>query len=76
MTQICLDTRGLLCPLPVIRLQDRVRDLPPGTRVELLSSDPGALIDIPAWCRMSGHRWVESQALEHAYRILVETGAR
>lgn len=76
MTQICLDARGLLCPLPVIRLQDRVRDLPPGTRVELLSSDPGTLIDIPAWCRMSGHRLVESQVLEHACRLVVEIRPR
>ncbi|MEM7220335.1 MAG: sulfurtransferase TusA family protein [Pseudomonadota bacterium] len=50
-----LDARGLLCPLPVIRTQDRVADLAPGTELVVLASDPGALHDIPAWCRVHGH---------------------
>lgn len=55
-----LDTRGLLCPLPVIRTQDRVRELAPGTVLEVLASDPGALHDIPAWCRVHGHRFLDA----------------
>jgi tRNA 2-thiouridine synthesizing protein A len=50
-----LDARGLLCPLPVIRTQDRVAALSPGDVLEVLASDPGALQDIPAWCRVHGH---------------------
>lgn len=76
MSRVTLDARGLLCPLPVIRLQDRVRNLPPGTLVELLSSDPGTLIDIPAWCRMSGHRLVETRNLDNEYLLVVEAKAR
>ena len=50
-----LDARGLLCPLPVIRTQDRIKSLPPGTIVEVLATDVGTLHDIPAWCRVHGH---------------------
>ena len=50
-----LDTRGLLCPLPVIRTQDRVKNLADGTVLDVFASDPGALHDIPAWCRVHGH---------------------
>ena len=50
-----LDARGLLCPLPVIRTQDRVKNLPPGTIVEVVATDAGTLHDIPAWCRVHGH---------------------
>ncbi|MXZ44837.1 MAG: sulfurtransferase TusA family protein [Gammaproteobacteria bacterium] len=53
-----LDTIGLLCPIPLIRAQDFVRELAPGTKFLLLASDPGVYYDIPAWCRMHGHELV------------------
>ena len=60
MAHHTLDARGLLCPLPVIRVQDRVAELQPGDLLEAVCSDPGVLNDIPAWCRVNGHRVVES----------------
>jgi tRNA 2-thiouridine synthesizing protein A len=57
-----LDTRGLLCPLPVIRTQDRIRTLTPGDVLHVLASDPGALHDIPAWCRVHGHAFLGAQS--------------
>lgn len=50
-----VDARGLRCPLPVIRLAAVARDLPAGTTVEVLWTDPAARHDIPAWARMRGH---------------------
>jgi tRNA 2-thiouridine synthesizing protein A len=50
-----LDARNLLCPMPVIRAQQRVEDLSPGETLEIHATDPGALNDIPAWCRINGH---------------------
>jgi tRNA 2-thiouridine synthesizing protein A len=54
-----LDARGLLCPLPVIRTQDAVARLAPGTTLEILATDPGALHDIRAWCRVNGHSYLD-----------------
>lgn len=50
-----MDARGLLCPLPVIRVQDRAKELPANTVLELIASDPGVKEDVPMWCRMHGH---------------------
>ena len=36
-----LDARGLLCPMPVIKAQDRIADLRPGTLLDVLVTDPG-----------------------------------
>ena len=55
-----LDARNLLCPMPVIRTQNQVADLLPGDELEVLCTDPGALTDIPAWCRIEGHEVLES----------------
>lgn len=56
-----LDARGLLCPLPVIRTQDRVRGLVPGTLLEVVATDAGTLHDIPAWCRVHGHELISAE---------------
>ena len=54
-----LNARNLLCPLPVIRTQNRVAELKPGDQLEICCTDPGALSDIPAWCRIEGHEVME-----------------
>ncbi|MBI5461976.1 MAG: sulfurtransferase TusA family protein [Gammaproteobacteria bacterium] len=55
MSEHELDARNLLCPLPVIRTQDAVKKLQPGDRLHVHCTDPGALHDIPTWCRINGH---------------------
>ena len=61
MSRHILDARNLLCPMPVIRTQDRVKALNTGDILEVRCTDPGALNDIPAWCRIHGHRVVETK---------------
>ena len=58
MTRHILDASNLLCPMPVIRTQDRVKALNTGDILEVRCTDPGALNDIPAWCRVHGHEVV------------------
>ena len=56
-----LNTRRLLCPLPVIRTQEKIKQLQPGDILEVTCTDPGALHDIPAWCRVHGHTILDSR---------------
>ncbi|MBI4356839.1 MAG: sulfurtransferase TusA family protein [Gammaproteobacteria bacterium] len=51
-----IDARHLLCPLPVIRLAETISTCQPKDEIEMLCNDPGVLQDIPAWCRVHGHR--------------------
>lgn len=41
--------------MPVIALARRARELPPGTVVAVLATDPAARHDVPAWARLRGH---------------------
>ena len=72
MTEVTLDARGLLCPLPVIRTQERVASLTPGTLLDIFATDPGTLHDIPAWCRVHGHRVVDTDRDGSDIRIRIE----
>ena len=74
MSREILDARRLLCPLPVIRVQDRVQQLTPGTRLAAICTDPGALQDIPAWCRINGHKVIEARRDGDDYVIELEVG--
>lgn len=71
-----LDARRLLCPLPVIRTQDAIRDMDDGSELEVIATDPGTTHDIPAWCRVHGHTIVSQQEIsgEYIFRIRVEAG--
>jgi len=75
MSRHLLDARGLLCPLPVIRVQDRVAELTPGDVLEVACTDPGALNDIPAWCRLNGHRVAECRDEGREVFVTIEVGA-
>lgn len=75
MKRVLVDARRLLCPLPVIRVQDRVAVLDPGTLVEAVCTDPGALHDIPAWCRINGHQVVETRSSEDECVVVLEVSA-
>ncbi|HET7529956.1 MAG TPA: sulfurtransferase TusA family protein [Mycobacteriales bacterium] len=49
---VTVDARGRRCPLPVIDLAKAVDSAPAGAVVAVLSDDPAAATDVPAWCRM------------------------
>ena len=69
-----VDARRLFCPLPVIRLQNCINQQPPGTRVRIVSTDPGSMNDIPTWCRINGHAVLESEEQDKEYVFLVQKG--
>lgn len=74
MSRVFLNARGLLCPLPVIRVQDEVKKLTEGDVLEVVCTDPGVLSDIPAWCRINGHQVLDTQANNSEYIITLQVG--
>ncbi|MCP4768964.1 MAG: sulfurtransferase TusA family protein [Gammaproteobacteria bacterium] len=66
-----VDARRLLCPMPVIRLQDCINQQPAGASVRITCTDPGAMNDIPAWCRINGHTVVSSDQQQDEFIFLV-----
>ena len=75
-TETEIDARGLLCPLPVLRLRKRLLTLPAGGRVRLIATDPAAVIDVPHFCQQGGHMLIASETLpDGATAWLVGRGA-
>ncbi|GAA1783068.1 sulfurtransferase TusA family protein [Nostocoides veronense] len=53
--EVVVDARGTRCPMPVILAARAAKELPSGTRLVVLATDPAAAADVPAWARMRGH---------------------
>ncbi len=74
MSQFTLDARHSLCPMPVIKTQNKVAELDPGDILEVTCTDPGALNDIPAWCRINGHTVKLTRENDDDVIILIQVG--
>ena len=71
MPDTMLDTRGLRCPLPVLRARKAMQRVGPGEVLRVLATDPGTVRDFQAFCEATGHELVEhsQQANEFTFRI-------
>ena len=72
MSHFTLDARRSLCPMPVIKTQDKIAELQIGDTLEVTCTDPGALSDIPAWCRINGHIVKESYESDDEVVIIIQ----
>jgi tRNA 2-thiouridine synthesizing protein A len=70
-SEIEVDARGLLCPLPVLRLARALRRAASGTVAVLLATDPAAVGDVEAFCRESGHALLATEREGPLYRFRV-----
>ncbi|WP_426244113.1 sulfurtransferase TusA family protein [Nocardioides sp. LHG3406-4] len=71
-----IDCRGMLCPMPVIELARRIAEVEVGSVVGVVTRDPAARIDVPAWCRMRGQEYAgEDTAEDGEPRYLVRRSA-
>ena len=62
MTEEILNTTGLLCPLPVLKLRKHLKSMKIGDIVLILADDPAAAIDIPHFCNEAGHKLISQMA--------------
>lgn len=76
MTKHYLDAKRLLCPMPVIKTQNKIKSLSAGDTLEVTSTDPGVKQDIPAWCRINGHKVLSLEEKDNHYIIEIEVGSK
>jgi tRNA 2-thiouridine synthesizing protein A len=51
-----LDSTGLLCPLPVLKIRKKLKEMQKGSVLRVIADDPAAIIDIPHYCHESGNK--------------------
>lgn len=66
-----LDLRGLKCPYPVLRTENRLMAVPAGTVLEVETTDPLSAIDIPHFCTEHGHALVSQERTEIGHLFVI-----
>ena len=56
---LTLDLKGLLCPMPVVKIASAIKDVEVGGLIEATATDPGVMADIPAWTKSTGNELVK-----------------
>ena len=59
-----IDTRGLNCPLPILKAKKALNELQSGQLLKVVATDPGSLRDFQAFARQTGHELVEQTRTE------------
>jgi tRNA 2-thiouridine synthesizing protein A len=69
-----VDTRGMLCPMPIVLANKTMKRLGVGDVMKVLATDKGALKDFPAWASDTGNEIVSSGEEEGALVFLIRKG--
>ena len=58
-----IDTRGLNCPLPILKAKKSLNEMESGQLLKVVSTDPGSVRDFQAFARQTGNDLVEQQTV-------------
>lgn len=70
-----LDTKGMNCPLPILKAKKAIKELAGGETLQVLSTDPGSVKDFEAFCRSTGNDLLESNEEDGVYTYLIKKSA-
>ena len=62
-----IDTRGLNCPLPILKAKKALADMASGQLLKVLATDSGSLRDFQAFAKQTGNELVEQQTVGDEY---------
>ena len=66
-----LDCFGLLCPMPIIKTAQKMKEMKKGEVLEVIADDEGIKSDMPAWCESTGNEYVGMEEDEKEIRVYV-----
>ena len=67
-----LDTRGMNCPLPILKTRKAINRIKAGEILEVTATDPGSVKDMASFCKQTGNRLVASNESGNDFVFLIE----
>src|SRR5580658_1673252 len=68
---LTIDALGRKCPIPIIMLAERIREVPVGAVIAVLADDPAVYTDVPSRCGMKSHEFVAATDLPRGWALLI-----
>jgi TusA-related sulfurtransferase len=69
---LTLDCRGMLCPMPIVKLSKAIKELESGKVLLLEATDPGAIADVAAWSKNTGHALLAQDKVDKVMRFWIQ----
>ena len=66
-----LDCVGLYCPMPIAKTATKIKQLKVGEVLEIVADDKGIRMDMPAWCKTTGHECLGIEEKEGEFHVFV-----
>ena len=70
--KLSLDFKGLLCPMPIVKLSQAIKQVEVGDVIEAFATDAGVMADIPAWARSTGNELVTLEKQEKIFHFVIK----
>lgn len=74
MTELEIDTRGLHCPLPLLRLKKALAALESGALVRVVATDPASVLDFGVFVEQVGHEMLDRGEAEGEFFFIIRKG--
>lgn len=71
---IKLNACGLQCPGPIMQVNNKIKEINEGDILEITATDPGFPIDVEAWCKKTGNRFIKSEKREKEFAVFISKG--
>ena len=69
-----LDTKGINCPLPILKAKKALKDLAAGDVLEVIATDPGSVKDFDSFCCTTGNELMETNDADGVYKFMIKKG--
>ncbi|MDX1775811.1 MAG: sulfurtransferase TusA family protein [Desulfobulbales bacterium] len=69
-----LDTRGLECPMPLLKAKKAIAGMQSGQVLEIHGTDAGSKIDLPGWCASVGHVFLGTKEEADYFKFYIKKG--
>jgi len=70
-----LDTKGMNCPLPILKAKKALKELANGESLQVLSTDPSSVKDFEAFCRSTGNELMDSSEADGVFTYMIKKSA-
>jgi tRNA 2-thiouridine synthesizing protein A len=68
---LTLDTSGMCCPMPIVATRQAIDRIEVGQTMEVIATDPGSRVDIPAWAANTGHELLDTEQDDGTFRFRI-----
>lgn len=68
---IAIDTKGMKCPLPVLKAKMALKTMSPGQLLSVTATDTGSVADFKSFCETTGNDLISSKSADGVYNYLI-----